>query len=47
MTNVRAATVEANYDWISVRVYTDEYVAGLEECFPAPGLLQGETCHGC
>jgi hypothetical protein len=45
MTNVRAATVEANYDRISVRVYTDEDVGG--ECFPAPGLLQGETCHGC
>jgi L-alanine-DL-glutamate epimerase-like enolase superfamily enzyme len=47
MTNVRTATVEANYDRISVHLYTDEDVAGLEECFPAPGLLQGETCHGC
>jgi hypothetical protein len=45
MTNVRAATAETNYDRISVRVYTD--VAGLGECFPAPGLLLGDTCHGC
>jgi hypothetical protein len=47
MTNVRTATVDANYDRISVRVCTDEDVAGLEECLPASGLLQGETCHGC
>ncbi len=45
MTNLRVETVEANYDRASVRVYTDEYAAGLWECFPAPGLPQGETCH--
>jgi hypothetical protein len=36
--------VEANHDRTSV--YTDEYLAGLEDSFPLPGLPQGEIHHG-
>jgi hypothetical protein len=36
--------VEANHDRSSV--YTDEYVAGLGDCFPPPGLPQGEVHYG-
>jgi L-alanine-DL-glutamate epimerase-like enolase superfamily enzyme len=38
ITDIRTAVVEANYDWTFVRVYTDEDITGLGECFLAPGL---------
>jgi gluconate/galactonate dehydratase len=47
ITDVRTAVVEAYYGWTFIRVYTSEDVTGLGESFFAPGLLQGEICHGC
>ena len=47
ITDVRTAVVEADYGWTFIRVYTDEDVTGLGESFFAPGLQQGEICHGC
>jgi hypothetical protein len=43
ITDLWIAVVEANY---SVRLYTDEYVAGSGESFPVSGLPQGEIYHG-
>ena len=37
---LRTATVEANYDWTFVRLETDGDLAGLGECFFAPGLTR-------
>ena len=47
ITAVRTSIVEAYYGWTFIRVYTDEDVTGLGGSFFAPGLLQGEICHGC
>lgn len=47
ITDVGMAVVKANYDWTFTRTYTDEEVTGLGESFLAPGLSQGEICHGC
>ena len=35
---LKTAVVEGNFDWTFVRIETDEGVAGLGECFFAPGL---------
>jgi hypothetical protein len=43
ITDVWIGVVEANY---SVRLYTDEYVAGPGESFLVSGLPQGEINHG-
>lgn len=40
ITDVRAAQVQANYTWTFVRVYTDEGVTGLGECYWGAGLPQ-------
>ncbi len=37
ITDVKAATVEANYQWTYARVYSGE-LSGIGEAFPAPGL---------
>ncbi|MGH3430610.1 MAG: hypothetical protein ACRDQZ_24095, partial [Mycobacteriales bacterium] len=38
ITRITTAVVESNFDWTFVRVETDEGVAGIGECFFAPGL---------
>src|SRR3712207_1269346 len=38
ITSVRTAVIEANYDWTFVRIEADSGLAGLGECFFAPGL---------
>ena len=35
---LKTAVVEGNFDWTFVRIETDEGIAGLGECFFAPGL---------
>jgi L-alanine-DL-glutamate epimerase-like enolase superfamily enzyme len=38
ITRLKTAIVEGNFDWTFVRIETDESIAGLGECFFAPGL---------
>lgn len=38
ITRLTTAVVEGNFDWTFVRIETDEGLAGLGECFFAPGL---------
>nr|PZN18590.1 MAG: mandelate racemase/muconate lactonizing enzyme family protein [Chloroflexota bacterium] len=38
ITDVRTAVVQANFEWILVRVYTDEGVVGLGECYWGAGV---------
>jgi gluconate/galactonate dehydratase len=38
ITRLKTASVKGNFDWTFVRIETDEGVAGLGECFFAPGL---------
>lgn len=38
ITNVTTAVIEANFDYVFVRVHTDEGVHGTGECFFAPGI---------
>lgn len=38
ITSLRSAVIEANFEWTLVRIDTDEGLAGLGECFFAPGL---------
>ncbi|HEY8525409.1 MAG TPA: mandelate racemase/muconate lactonizing enzyme family protein [Acidimicrobiales bacterium] len=38
ITDVTTAVVEANFDYVFVRVHTDEGVHGTGECFFAPGI---------
>ncbi len=38
ITRIKTAVVEGNFDWTFVRIETDESIAGLGECFFAPGL---------
>lgn len=55
ITDVRTAAVQGNFEWILVRVYTDEGLVGLGECYWGPGvensvhhlkpLLLGEDPH--
>jgi len=47
ITNVGTAVMETNYDWTFTRIYTDEEVVRMGERLLAPGLSQGEICHGC
>lgn len=39
VTHISTAVVEANFDYVFVRVYTDEDVHGTGECFFAPGIV--------
>jgi L-alanine-DL-glutamate epimerase-like enolase superfamily enzyme len=55
ITDVRTATVQGNFGWILVRVFTDEGLTGLGECYwgagvetvvrSMRGLLVGEDPH--
>ena len=55
ITDIKTATVQGNFGWILVRVYTDEGLAGLGECYwgagvetvvhSMKGLLLGENPH--
>lgn len=55
ITDVRTAAVQGNFEWILVRVYTDEGLVGLGECYWGAGvensvhhlkpLLLGEDPH--
>lgn len=55
ITDVRTAAVQGNFEWILVRVYTDEGLVGLGECYwgagvensvhPLKPLLVGEDPH--
>lgn len=55
ITDVRTATVQGNFGWILVRVYTDEGLVGLGECYwgagvetvvrAMKGILVGEDPH--
>jgi L-alanine-DL-glutamate epimerase-like enolase superfamily enzyme len=40
ITDVKTASVQANYLWTFVRVYTDEGITGLGECYWGAGLPQ-------
>ena len=33
ISDVRTAAVQGNFEWILVRVYTDEGLVGLGECY--------------
>lgn len=55
ITGIKTAVVQGNFEWILVRVYTDEGLVGLGECYWGPGvevlvrrmepLLLGENPH--
>ncbi len=38
ITDVKTATVQGNFEWILVRVHTDEGLAGLGECYWSAGV---------
>ena len=38
ITDVKTASVQGNFEWILVRVYTDEGLTGLGECYYGPGV---------
>ena len=38
ITDVRTAVVHGNFEWILVRVYTDEGLVGLGECYWGAGV---------
>lgn len=38
ITDVRTAVIEGNFDWVLVRVYTDEGVTGLGEAYWGAGV---------
>src|SRR5947209_5433547 len=38
ITDIRSAVVAGNFDWILVRVYTDEGLTGLGEAYWGPGV---------
>jgi L-alanine-DL-glutamate epimerase-like enolase superfamily enzyme len=38
ITDIRTATVQGNFGWILVRIYTDEGVTGLGECYWGAGV---------
>ncbi len=38
ITDVRTASVQGNFEWIYVRIYTDEGIIGLGECYWGPGV---------
>lgn len=38
ITRLKTAVVQGNFDWVLVRIETDEGLHGLGECFFAPGL---------
>jgi len=38
ITDVRTASLQANFEWILVRVYTDEGLVGLGECYYGGGV---------
>jgi hypothetical protein len=47
ITDVGTVVVETNDDRTFTLIYTSEEVAGMGERLLAPGLSQGEICHGC
>jgi L-alanine-DL-glutamate epimerase-like enolase superfamily enzyme len=38
ITDVRAASLQGNFEWILVRVYTDEGITGIGECYYGAGV---------
>jgi L-alanine-DL-glutamate epimerase-like enolase superfamily enzyme len=40
ITDVKTATVKGNFEWHLVRVYSDEGLVGLGECYWGPGVVQ-------
>lgn len=40
ITDVKTATLKGNFEWHLVRVYSDEGLVGLGECYWGPGVVQ-------
>ncbi|MBN1976772.1 MAG: mandelate racemase/muconate lactonizing enzyme family protein, partial [Anaerolineae bacterium] len=38
ITDVKTASIKGNFEWVLVRVYTDEGLSGLGECYWGAGV---------